>query len=140
MDADNRTLLFLTADLAKSYLANNQVSSNQLPDLINELHQTLTNLDGTKEERNREPAVSIRRSVKKDRIICLECGNGYKTLKRHLRSTHGLTVDAYRERWRLPINYPVVAPVYAEQRSKLAKKIGLGKRPRTSMQPSKRAA
>ena len=140
MDTDNHTLLLLTADLAKSYVANNQVSSNQLPDLINQLHQTLANLDGTGEEQNREPAVSIRRSVKKDQIICLECGKSYKMLKRHLRTFHDLTVDAYRERWKLPIGYPVVAPNYAEQRSKLAKKIGLGRKPGTKVKRRKTAA
>ncbi len=140
MDTDDHTLLFLTTDLAKSYVANNQVSSNQLPDLINQLHQTLANLDGTGEEQNREPAVSIRRSVKKDQIICLECGKSYKMLKRHLRTFHDLTVDAYRERWKLPIGYPVVAPNYAEQRSKLAKKIGLGRKPGTKVKRRKTAA
>jgi len=140
LDTDNHTLLFLTADLAKSYVANNQVSSNQLADLINQLHQTLANLDGTGEEQNREPAVSIRRSVKKDQIICLECGKSYKMLKRHLRTFHDLTVDAYRERWKLPIGYPVVAPNYAEQRSKLAKKIGLGRKPGTKVKRRKTAA
>ena len=140
MDTDDHTLLFLTTDLVKSYVANNQVSSNQLPDLINQLHQTLANLDGTGEEQNREPAVSIRRSVKKDQIICLECGKSYKMLKRHLRTFHDLTVDAYRERWKLPIGYPVVAPNYAEQRSKLAKKIGLGRKPGTKVKRRKTAA
>ena len=140
MDTDDHTLLFLTTDLAKSYVANNQVSSNQLADLINQLHQTLANLDGTGEEQNREPAVSIRRSVKKDQIICLECGKSYKMLKRHLRTFHDLTVDAYRERWKLPIGYPVVAPNYAEQRSKLAKKIGLGRKPGTKVKRRKTAA
>ncbi len=140
MDTDNHTLLFLTADLAKSYVANNQVSSNQLADLINQLHQTLANLDGTGEEQNRKPAVSIRRSVKKDQIICLECGKGHKILKRHLRTAHDLTVDAYRERWKLPIGYPIVAPNYAEKRSKLAKKIGLGRKPGTKVKRRKTAA
>ncbi len=140
MDTDDHTLLFLTTDLAKSYVANNQVSSNQLADLINQLHQTLANLNGTGEEQNREPAVSIRRSVKKDQIICLECGKSYKMLKRHLRTFHDLTVDAYRERWKLPIGYPVVAPNYAEQRSKLAKKIGLGRKPGTKVKRRKTAA
>ncbi len=140
MDTDNHTLLFLTADLAKSYVANNQVSSNQLADLINQLHQTLANLDGTGEEQNRKPAVSIRRSVKKDQIICLECGKGHKILKRHLRAAHDLTLDGYRQRWKLPVGYPVVAPVYAEQRSKMAKKIGLGRKPGTKVKRRKTAA
>ena len=140
MDTDNHRLLFLTADLAKSYVANNQVSSNQLADLINQLHQTLANLDGTGEEQNRKPAVSIRRSVKKDQIICLECGKGHKILKRHLRAAHDLTLDGYRQRWKLPVDYPVVAPVYAEQRSKMAKKIGLGRKRGTKVKRRKTAA
>ncbi len=140
MSTDNRALLFLTADLVKSYVAKNPVASNQLPDLINQLHQTLAKLDGAGEKQNLEPAVSVRSSVKRDRIICLECAKGHKTLKRHLRIAHDLTVDAYRERWNLPYDYPVVAPDYAEERSKMAKKFGLGRKPGTRVKRRRRAA
>ncbi len=129
MSADNKALLIMTAELAKSYVTGNTIASGDLPDLIKGFHQTLTNLGAAGQAPEREPAVSIRRSIKKDRIICLECGKGHKTLKRHLRTAHELTVDDYRARWKLAVDYPVVAPAYAEQRSKMAKKIGLGRKP-----------
>ncbi len=129
MSADNQAILIMTAELAKSYVTGNTIASGDLPDLIKGFHQTLTNLATEEQAPDREPAVSIRRSIKKDQIICLECGKGHKTLKRHLRTAHGLDVDAYRARWKLAVDYPVVAPDYAEQRSKMAKKIGLGRKP-----------
>ncbi len=129
MSADNQALLIMTAELAKSYVAGNTVASGDLPDLIKQFHQTLANLGAGGQAPEREPAVSIRRSIKKDQIICLECGKGHKTLKRHLRTSHDLTVDDYRARWKLAVDYPVVAPAYAEQRSQMAKKIGLGRKP-----------
>jgi predicted transcriptional regulator len=126
MGEDNPDLLLLTAELAKSYLAGNSISADALPSLINELHQTLIKLNSPEEAAVQGPAVSVRRSIKNDQIICLECGKGHKMLKRHLKTSHDLTVGAYRERWNLPGDYPMVAPDYAERRSKLAKKIGLG--------------
>src|SRR5690606_14830985 len=75
-----------------------------------------------------EPAVPVRRSVKRDFIVCLECGSQHKMLRRHLRREHGLTPEEYRDRWSLKADYPMVAPSYAEKRSELAKRIGLGRK------------
>ncbi len=126
--ADNDLqLIGMTAKLAQSYVAGNKISREELPDLIRDLHRTLVALDNPQPEDEQEPAVAVRRSVRKDQIICLECGKGHKILKRHLRTAHGLTVNEYRERWNLPPDYPVVASDYSSQRSKMAVEIGLGR-------------
>ena len=140
MSDDNQDLLLMTAELIKSYISGNTVSPDALPGLIKELHQRLVNLNSPEAEAVLKSAVSIRRSIKNDQIICLECGKGHKMLKRHLTTSHGLTVDAYREHWNLPDNYPVVAADYAAQRSKIAKKIGLGRKPGTKVKRRKTAA
>ncbi|MFT5440449.1 MAG: putative transcriptional regulator [Alphaproteobacteria bacterium] len=129
MSTDNQPLLVMTTQLAKSYVAGNKISSEDLPGLINDLHQTLLNLNNPETATTLEPSVSIRKSVKNDQIICLDCGKGHKILKRHLRTAHGLTINEYRERWNLPADYPVVAADYSVQRSKMAVKIGLGRKP-----------
>ncbi len=126
---ESQVVVGLTTDIAKSFVGKNTLATDQLPGLIQEIHKTLAALEkGEVPEPKREPFVPIRRSVKKDQIICLECGKGHKMLKRHLGAAHNLTVDEYRLRWQLPSDYPVVAPDYAEVRSKMAKKIGLGKK------------
>ncbi len=140
MTTDPQALLQMTADLAKSYIGKNLVSSSELPDLISQFHQSLTKLAGEAEAPKPEPAISVRRSIKKDRIFCIECGKGHKTLKRHLRTAHDLTVDEYRERWNLSFDYPIVAPDYAAQRSKMAKKFGLGRKPGAKVKRRKKAA
>ena len=119
--------LSLATKLATSYLGNNKVARDELPGLISRLHETLTKLESG--EIVREPAVPVDQSVKRNQIICLECGKGQKMLKRHLMSGHGLTADDYRARWGLARDYPLVAPNYAKQRSEMAKKIGLGRKP-----------
>ncbi len=129
MSDENKSLLMMTANLAKSYVKGNKISSEELPGLINELHQTLLNLGNPEAASVLEPSVSIRKSVRKDQIICLDCGKGHKILKRHLRTAHGLTIAEYRDRWNLPADYPVVAADYSVQRSKMAVKIGLGRKP-----------
>jgi len=128
MNEEKRNLLSLTAELATSYIAGNAISSGALPNLISELHGALANLNGPQKADVPEPAVSVRRSVSNDRIVCLDCGKGHKMLKRHLMTSHGLTVDAYRTRWSLPGDYPVVAPDYAALRSTMARKYGLGRK------------
>ena len=122
-------LLNLTAEIAAAHVSKNPISVDQIPTLIKEVHKTLSGL-GSEPEPVKLPAVSIKRSVQKDAITCLECGWSGKMLKRHLSTAHGLSVKEYREKWRLPNDYPMVAPNYAAQRSKLAKKIGLGRKPR----------
>jgi predicted transcriptional regulator len=127
---DSESLLSLATKIATSYLGNNKVAREDLPALITSLHETLAKLDGG--EPVREPAVPVDKSVKRGEIICLECGKGQKTLKRHLMSGHGLTAEEYRDRWGLGHDYPLVAPNYAQQRSDMAKKIGLGRKPGAS--------
>ena len=113
--------------ITTSYLGNNRVARDELPGLIGSLHEALTKLENGEEVR--EPAVPVDKSIKRHEITCLECGKGQKTLKRHLMSGHGLTADEYRARWGLGRDYPLVAPNYAKQRSEMAKKIGLGRKP-----------
>ena len=127
------TLISLTADIVSAHLSNNSVAVNDVPALIQQVHNALTGLSGSSrdaEAKKQEPAVSIRSSVKPDFIVCLEDGKKLKMLKRHLQTSYNLTPDQYRERWGLPADYPMVAPNYAKHRSSLAKKIGLGTKPR----------
>ena len=131
MNEENHTLLSMTADLAASYVAGNVIASTALPELINVLHVALAGLNGPPKTVVPAPAVPVRRSIRNDQIVCLECGKGHKMLKRHLMTSHGLTIDAYRIRRNLPDDYPVVSPDYAALRSKMAKKFGLGRKPGT---------
>ncbi len=125
--AETESILSMATKIATSYVGNNSVALDQVPALIVGLHEVLNKLEGG--EPVREPMVPIDKSVKRNEIICLECGQGHKTVKRHLSAAHGLSVEEYRERWGLDRNYPLVAPNYAKQRSELAKKIGLGRKP-----------
>ena len=133
-DSTGDTLLTLTADIVAAHVSNNSVAVNDLPNLIQNVHQALSGISHTSSapEPRPEPKVSIRSSVKPDFIVCLEDGKRLKMLKRHLMTHYGLTPDQYRQKWGLNADYPMVAPNYAEQRRKLAKSIGLGtKRRRT---------
>ena len=128
------TLLTLTADIVAAHVSNNSVAVNDIPNLIQNVHQALTGISasGAATEEKPEPKVSIRASVKPDYITCLECGKKQKMLKRHLMTNHEMTPVDYRAKWGLTADYPMVAPNYAEQRRTLAKSIGLGtKRRRT---------
>ena len=126
------TLLTLTADIVAAHVSNNSVAVNDLPNLIQNVHSALTGISskGAVAEAKPEPKVSVRASVKPDYIVCLEDGKKQKMLKRHLMTNHGMTPDEYRQKWGLAADYPMVAPNYAEQRSSLAMKIGLGTKPR----------
>ena len=121
-------LVSLTADIVSAHVSNNSVAVNDLPTLIENVHNALAGLGKVQEEPavKQEPAVSIRSSIKPDFVVCLEDGLKMKMLKRHLMTDHGLTPDQYRQKWGLGPDYPMVAPNYAEQRRTLAKKIGLG--------------
>ncbi len=123
-------LLRMTAQVVSSYVSKNPVSADQLPDLINSVHGCLKNVDGqpaAEPEPPQKPAVSIRKSIHPDYLVCLEDGKKLKMLKRHLRTTYNMTPDEYRAKWGLPPDYPMVAPNYAEQRSAFARRIGLGR-------------
>ena len=123
-------LLEQTSRIVSAHVSNNTVPVGDLPELIREVYKTLATLD-ERPQAHRErpvPAVSIRRSVMPDHIVCLEDGKKLKMLRRHLKTAYNMTPDEYRERWNLPPDYPMVAPNYAAQRSELARKIGLGRR------------
>ncbi|XUU59793.1 MucR family transcriptional regulator [Erythrobacter sp. HA6-11] len=125
------TLITLTSDIVAAHVSNNAVEVDEVPTLIGNVFNALANLgdnEGPAEARP-EPAVSVRASVKKDHIVCLDCGKKMKMLKRHLSTEHDMTPEQYRARWELSTDYPIVAPNYAETRRDLAKKIGLGRIP-----------
>lgn len=121
-------VLQLTSEIVSAYVSNNAISSVELPSMIGDVHQILTDLGSNtnSKENNQEPAIAIKKSITPDYLICLEDGKKLKMLKRYLRSRYDMTPEDYRAKWALPADYPMVAPNYAEQRSRLAKKIGLG--------------
>ena len=122
------TLITLTSDIVAAHVSNNNVEVSDVPTLISTVFNALSALGNDVEAvvERPEPAVSIRASIKPDYIVCLEDGKKLKMLKRHLKTAYNMTPEEYRERWGLPMDYPMVAPNYARQRSKLAKDIGLG--------------
>jgi predicted transcriptional regulator len=124
-------VLAMTTAIVAAYVANNDTGTEQLDALIRKVHTTLSALAGSAIGESRDeprPAIAVKRSITPDYLICLEDGKKFKSLKRHLRSHYNLSPEDYREKWNLPHDYPMVAPNYAEARSKLAKKMGLGKR------------
>ena len=126
-DAKDDTLsLELVSKIASAYVSNNTLPASELPDLIRNVHEGLVKPG----EVRSEPAVPVKKSVRPDYIICLDDGKKLKMLKRHLRTAYNMTPDEYRAKWQLGPDYPMVAPNYAKQRSKLAKSIGLGRRGR----------
>lgn len=136
MDETNSTgaidseLIDLTADIVAAYVSNNAVAGSDLPGIITNVHEALTNIAESNNEPEPEPltpAVSPRRSITPDYLICLEDGKKFKSLKRHLRTHYDLSPEEYREKWGLASDYPMVAPNYARARSELAKQMGLGR-------------
>lgn len=122
--------LRMTADIVASFVTNNLVPPEDLPELIRTVHRALDSIsrgNGETLADKLKPAVAINKSVHNDYIVCLEDGKKLKMLKRYLRSTYELTPDQYRKRWGLPADYPMVAPSYAARRSEFAKRIGLGR-------------
>lgn len=120
-------LIAWTTQIVASHLRNNSVPVSDLPDAIKNVYRSLESVSGSQpSEKDNQPAVTIRRSVTPDYIVCLEDGKKLKMLKRHLRTAYNMTPEEYRHKWGLPADYPMVAPNYARQRSALAKKIGLG--------------
>ena len=125
-------LLSLTTEIVAAHVSNNTVVVTDLPQLIEQVYRTLANVgvEPVPTVERPQPAVPIKKSVTPDYIICLEDGKKLKMLKRHLKTAYDMTPEEYRDRWQLPPDYPMVAPNYAKQRSKLAKQIGLGTRAR----------
>ena len=129
---DKADLLALSADVVSSYVGNNTMQPDQVSEMLKTVYQTMASLSEPVVEEPEElvPAVSIKKSITDDYIICLEDGKKLKMLKRHLMAAYGMTPDDYREKWGLKSDYPMVAPSYAAKRQELAKKIGLGRKPR----------
>jgi predicted transcriptional regulator len=128
---DNKTgLIELAAQIVAAYVGKNNVEQKDLPRLIADVHNALqmvaTGAPARDEAPENKPAVNVKKSITPDYLICLEDGKKFKSLKRHLRTHFGLTPEQYREKWGLPPDYPMVAPNYANSRSKLARDMGLG--------------
>lgn len=123
----------LAADIVSAYVSNNSVPSAELPALINDVHTALVKVVGGVVKTPTEapkPAVPVKKSITPDHLVCLEDGKKFKSLKRHLRTQYNMTPEQYREKWGLPVDYPMVAPNYAKARSELAKEMGLGQQRR----------
>ena len=129
----NSNFIELTAEIVSAFVSNNSVAAGDIPALINQVHSALLGVSGGGKEQPAEPlrpAVSVKKSVTPDYLVCLEDGKKFKSLKRHLRTQYNMTPEQYREKWSLPADYPMVAPNYAAARSKLAKDMGLGQQRR----------
>jgi predicted transcriptional regulator len=129
-DDFSATLLDLTTEIVTAHVSRNAVPAEQLPRLIQQIHEALAGLGAAAPDpgSDRKPAVPVRSSVRPDHLVCLEDGRKVKMLKRHLFANHGMTPDDYRARWNLAPNYPMVAPRYSAKRAELAKTIGLGRK------------
>ena len=136
-------LVELTTEIVSAYVGANTVAASELPGVIETVYRALRGLAGlteSAEPESRAPAVPVKRSVTNEFIICLEDGKKFKSLKRHLRTRYAMTPEEYRAKWGLPHDYPMVAPNYAQARSDLAKRMGLGKKaPATARAPRKKA-
>jgi len=134
-DADNynvgkNELLDMAVDIVTAYVSHNAVKAGDLPGLIEQVYASVEGIalsDNVETGPRPEPAVPIEDSLTDEHIICLEDGLLFQSLKRHLRVKYNLTPEAYREKWGLPRDYPMVSPNYTKRRSALAKKTGLGK-------------
>jgi predicted transcriptional regulator len=115
-------------EIVSAYVSKNSIAPEELPAFIKSVHASLTGIGGAEAlPAGKPPAVAVKKSVTPDYIVCLEDGKKLKMLKRYLRARYGLTPDAYRAKWNLPADYPMVAPNYAARRSEFAKQFGLGK-------------
>lgn len=125
----NGSFIELTAEIVSAYVSNNTVPAAEIPGLINQVHAALSRVAGKSIDAPAEPlkpAVSLKKSITPEYLVCLEDGKKFKSLKRHLRTQYNMTPEQYREKWGLNPDYPMVAPIYAAARSQLAKKMGLG--------------
>jgi predicted transcriptional regulator len=130
--ANTKELLTLTTEIVAAHVSKNTVAATDLPQLISQIYQSLASVGRSPAQaaERPDPAVPIKKSIHPDYIVCLEDGKKLKMLKRHLKTAYNMTPEQYRERWSLAPDYPMVAPNYARQRSRLAKEIGLGTRGR----------
>ncbi|HWD66976.1 MAG TPA: MucR family transcriptional regulator [Caulobacteraceae bacterium] len=138
---DKAEIIEMTAEIVAAYVENNNISTGDLPALIQSVHRALTSVASggeAVEPAPKEPAVPVRRSITQDYLICLEDGRKFKSLKRHLRTKYNMSPEDYRAKWGLPKDYPMVAPSYAKARSDLAKQMGLGQGGRQAAKAGKR--
>jgi predicted transcriptional regulator len=129
MNSPAKAFIDLTAEIVSAYVGNNTTPASELPALIGQVHAALVRVSEGQTPAApapAKPAVSVKKSLTAEYIVCLEDGKKFKSLKRHLRSKYNMTPEQYREKWNLPADYPMVAPNYAVTRSALAKKMGLG--------------
>ena len=132
-DAAGKNFIDLTAQIVSAYVGNNPTPADELPALISQIHAALLRVSNGRPEplvEAAKPAVSLKKSVTADYLVCLEDGKRFKSLKRHLRTQYNMTPEQYRDKWNLAADYPMVAPNYAVARSQLAKKMGLGQQRR----------
>ncbi|MEN3347383.1 MAG: hypothetical protein V7632_1018 [Bradyrhizobium sp.] len=132
-ETSGKTPVELTANIVSAYLSNNPTPASDIPSLIGQVHAALLRVSTGRTEAPLEPAkpaVSMKKSITPEYLVCLEDGKRFKSLKRHLRTQYNMTPEQYREKWGLPADYPMVAPNYAVARSQLAKKMGLGQQAR----------
>ena len=136
VQTSSTAIIELTADIVSAYVSHNIVGPSELPNLIHDVYDALIYFRPAESyvevTEPVKPAVSVKKSITPDFLICLEDGKKFKSLKRHLRSQYGMSPDDYREKWGLPHDYPMVAPNYATARSALAKEMGLGQSRRTA--------
>ena len=128
-DSAGKTTVELTANIVSAYLSNNPTQASEIPNLISQVHAALLRVSTGRVDAPLEPAkpaVSVKKSMTPEYLVCLEDGKRFKSLKRHLRTQYKMSPEQYRERWSLAADYPMVAPNYAKTRSQLAKKMGLG--------------
>jgi predicted transcriptional regulator len=129
----NGNFIELTAEIVSAYVSNNPVAAGDIPALISQVYSALSRVSGTSGDTPAEPlkpAISVKKSITPEFIVCLEDGKKFKSLKRHLRTQYNMTPEQYRDKWSLGADYPMVAPNYAAARSQLAKQMGLGQQRR----------
>src|SRR5471030_2329364 len=129
----NGNYIELTAEIVSAYVSNNSVAAAEIPSLISQIHTALARVSGKSGDAPAEPlkpAVSVKKSITPEYVVCLKDGKKFKSLKRHLRTQYNMTPEQYREKWGLAADYPMVAPNYAAARSQLAKQMGLGQQRR----------
>src|SRR5207342_2819045 len=137
-DSAGKTPVELTANIVSAYLSNNPTQASEIPNLISQVHAALMRVSTGRTDSPLEPAkpaVSIKKSMTPEYLVCLEDGKRFKSLKRHLRTQYNMTPEQYRDKWGLPPDYPMVAPNYAVARSQLAKEMGLGQQRRRRERP-----